>query len=188
MVDRYFKNNMSIMVGGFAGAGMPYRLLYRLYHSKVTGLTIITNDTGPPDGALTLLLEAGAVKRLFCSFVGLNRRAEATFNKVDVHLFPQGIFVEKIRAGGAELVGIVSRIRGYQKFESALRADLALIKAKACDKAGNLRYQMTDRNFNPTMATAANFVIAEVDRLEDGFFHPETVITPGLYIDEVFYG
>jgi len=188
MVDRYFKNNMSIMVGGFAGAGMPYGLLNRLYHSKVTGLTIITNDTGPSDGALTLLLEAGAVKRLICSFTGLNRRAEATFNKVDVCLFPQGIFVEKIRAGGAGLVGIVSKIRGYKRFESALRADLALIKANICDKAGNLRYKMTDRNFNPIMATAADFVIAEVDQLADEFFNPETVITPGLYVDEVFYG
>ena len=84
MVDRYFKNNMSIMVGGFAGAGMPYGLLNRLYHSKVIGLTIITNDTGPSDGALTLLLEAGAVKCLICSFTGLNRRAEATFNKVEI--------------------------------------------------------------------------------------------------------
>jgi len=191
-----------IMVGGFGMTGNPVNLVYALAQRPVKNLTIISNNVGEPGLGAGRLLRNGQIGRAIGSFFTSNREAvQAVHNKqLVVELLPQGTLAEAIRAGGAGLGGFYTPtsagtvlageqetkvINGREQvFVPALRADVALIRACKADTAGNLVYKMTERNFNPLMATAANLVIAEVDEIVPvGQLSPDEIVTPGIYVD-----
>lgn len=200
-----------VMIGGFASAGIPYALIHALRDRGVRALVLITNSGGSdrrPDHVV--LLEAGMVRRVICSYatpatrlIPLDVLHEA--GSVEVEMMPQGTFVERIRAGGAGIGGLLLRtgmgtpyaegrdlldVDGVPHLlELPLRADVALVRAWRADTFGNLVYRAAARNFNPEMATAADTVIAEVDELvEVGAIDPECVVTPGTYVDRIVVG
>ncbi len=199
---RCIKEGSTIMVGGFNYGGIPYTLVDSLIDANIKELTLICNDTAYEDVGHGRLIKNGQVKKVIASHVGLNKATQALFNekKLELELVPQGSFVERIRAGGFGLGGILTptgvgtvaeenkriiEVNG-KKFilELPLTADVALIRAFKADRYGNLIYFGTNRNFNPAMATAAEIVIAEVDAiLEAGAFNPNDVITPGILVD-----
>lgn len=197
-------NGSSIMVGGFGVPGTPFRLINGVLESGATELTLIKNEANEAGLGISLLLEAGRVRRLITSHLGLNSVAITMMNnkEIEVNFFPQGILAEKIRAGGAGLLAIITdigintilrreedvvRIAGCEgMIEPALRANIALVHAAKADRAGNLVYAKSARNFNPLMATAADLVIAEAETIvEIGEIPPDQVHTPGAFVDHV---
>lgn len=194
----------SLMVGGFGVPGTPFMLINGVLESGAAELTLIKNEANEAGLGVSLLLEAGRVRRLITSHLGLNSVAIAMMNdgEIEVNFFPQGILAEKIRAGGAGLLAIVTdigintilrreedvvRICGREgMIEPALRANIALVHAAKADRAGNLVYEKSARNFNPLMATAADLVIAEAETIvETGEIPPDQVHTPGAFVDHV---
>lgn len=192
----------TVMVGGFGDAGIPFGLLGALLEQGAAGLTIISNNAGSHETGIALLLRAGRVRRVICSYprtpgsIWFERRYEA--GEVELEIVPQGTLAERIRAAGAGLGGFFTptaygtlladgketRIidgRG-QVFEEPLHADFALIRAERGDRWGNLNFHATARNFNPVMAMAARHSIAEVRHLSDEPLDPETVVTPGIFV------
>lgn len=200
-------DGMTIMVGGFGLCGIPENLITALRDSGVKNLTVISNNAGVDDFGLGLLLQTHQIKKMISTYVGENAIFERQFldGKLEVEFVPQGTFAERIRAGGAGIVGFYTptavgttiaegketRIFNGREYvlEMGLRAELALIKAWKGDKAGNLIYRKTARNFNPMMATAADFTIAEVEKLVDiGELEPDCIHTPGIYVDLILKG
>jgi len=198
------QNGQTIMVGGFGVPGTPFCLIDAILDSGVSGLTLIKNEANEDGIGVSKLIEAGRVKKLITSHLGLNQTVINIKNRreIEVEFYPQGILAEKIRAGGAGLLGIISDIgidtlladakekitvQGKTALiEPALRADVALIHAAAADRFGNLVYEKSARNFNPLMATAADIVIAEVEQLvECDALHPDDIHTPGAFTDYV---
>ncbi|KKI90427.1 succinyl-CoA:3-ketoacid-CoA transferase [Bacillus sp. SA1-12] len=196
----------TIMVGGFGLVGAPLTLIEALTIHNADMLTIISNNLGEEGKGLGELLRQGKIKKAIGSYFTSNREVAEMYHagKIEVQLLPQGTFSESIRAGGAGIGGyytptsvstelaIGKEIREIDGnlfcFEPALKADIALIKAHKADELGNLTYYKTARNFNPVMATAANYVIAEVDEIvEVGMLNPEEVVTPHLYVDALVY-
>ena len=196
------RDGMTIMVGGFGLCGIPENLIVALRDSGVKDLTAISNNAGVDDFGLGLLLQTRQIKKMVSTYVGENATFEKQFldGSLQLEFVPQGTFAERIRAGGAGIpafftpagVGTViaegkeTRVFDGEEYimEKGLRADLALIKAYRGDKAGNLLYRKTARNFNPMMATATDFTIAEVEHLvEIGQIDPDSVHTPGVYVD-----
>lgn len=198
----FFRDGMTIMVGGFMGVGTPPRLMTELLESGVKELTIIANDTAFVDTGLGPLIVNGRVKKVIASHIGTNpetgRRMIA--GEMEVQLIPQGTLAEQIRCGGAGLGGFLTPTgvgtvveEGKQKItldgrdyllELPLRADLALIQAQKADPLGNLTYDLSARNFNPLMALAADITIAEPDEMvAAGDIDPDCVATPGAIID-----
>lgn len=198
----FFRDGMTIMVGGFMGVGTPPRLMTELLESGVKELTIIANDTAFVDTGLGPLIVNGRVKKVIASHIGTNpetgRRMIA--GEMEVQLIPQGTLAEQIRCGGAGLGGFLTPTgvgtvveEGKQKItldgreyllELPLRADLALIQAQKADPLGNLTYDLSARNFNPLMALAADITIAEPDEMVAvGDIDPDCVATPGAIID-----
>jgi len=195
---------MTVMVGGFGVPGTPFLLINGLLATGAGELTLIKNEANEAELGVSLLLEAGRVRRLITSHLGLNGTAIKMMNdsEIEVEFFPQGILAEKIRAGGAGLLAIVTdigidtilrreqdvvRLAGREgMIEPALRADVALIHAARADRSGNLVYEKSARNFNPLMATAADLVIAEAEEIvETGEIPPDLVHTPGAFVDHV---
>lgn len=193
-----------VMVGGFGVPGTPFTLINGLLGKGTRGLTLIKNEANEDGMGLSRLIEAGRARKLICSHLGLNATVIGMMNRneIDVEFYPQGILAEKIRAGGAGLMGILTdigldtilenekqciEIEGQRALvEPALRADVAFIHAFMADDFGNLVYQKSARNFNPLMATAADTVIAEVEAIVDtGDLDPEHVHTPGAFVDHV---
>ncbi|EEX47662.1 3-oxoacid CoA-transferase, A subunit [Jonquetella anthropi E3_33 E1] len=196
------KPGNAIMVGGFNYGGIPYTLVDALIEAGTDNLTMISNDTIYADVGHGKLVANGRVKKVIASHVGLNKKTGELFNagKLELELVPQGTFVERIRCGGFGLGGFltptgvgtvveegkqVMEVEGKKYIlELPLRADVALIRAHKADRMGNLTYLGTNRNFNPTMATAANVVIAEVDSIVDiGELDPNEIVTPGILVD-----
>jgi acetate CoA/acetoacetate CoA-transferase alpha subunit len=197
-----FENGQTIMVGGFGVPGTPFTLVDLLLESGASELTLIKNEANEAGIGVSKLIEAGRVKRMITSHLGLNATAVGMMNRgeIEVEFFAQGILAEKIRAGGAGLFGLVTDI-GVDTIlkenkrtveldgrllilEPALRADIALIHAAVGDERGNLVYEKSARNFNPVMATAADTVIAEVERLvQCGDLQPDAIHTPGPFVD-----
>lgn len=192
----------TIMAGGFGMTGSPVHLLHALAERGVKNLTIISNNVGEPGLGGGRLLRNGQISKAIGSFFTSNPEAvQAVHNKqLQVELIPQGSMAEAIRAGGAGLGGFYTPtgagtvltekhehkvIHGVEHvFVPALRADVALIRAHRADRAGNLTYRMTERNFNPLMATAANLVIAEVEEIVPvGQLSPDEIVTPGIFVD-----
>ncbi|SHI28052.1 CoA transferase subunit A [Desulfosporosinus lacus] len=196
------KNGMTIMVGGFIGCGAPSQLLEEVCRKQVKELTLIANDTGILGDAMSQLIVQRCVNKLIATHIGTNKETgrQMSVGELEVKLIPQGTLVEQIRAAGAGLGGILTPTgigtlveEGKQKLvvndteyllELPVRANVALLNAYKADKAGNLVYRRAARNFNPLMATAAETVIAQVDRIvEVGEIDPDEVMTPGIFVD-----
>jgi 3-oxoacid CoA-transferase subunit A/3-oxoadipate CoA-transferase alpha subunit len=193
------------MVGGFGLVGAPLTLIEALVRrDDARELTIISNNLGEPGKGLGRLLLEGGVKRAIGSYFTSNPDVVAAHERgeLDVTLLPQGTLSESIRSGGAGLGGFYTptavgtklaegreerEIGGARYlFYESLRADVALIRARAADELGNLVYDKTARNFNPDMATAGAVVVAEVDEIVGvGEIAPEQVATPHLFVDYV---
>lgn len=203
-IRQRFKDGMTLMVGGFGVPGTPFTLIDALIETGVSNLTLIKNEANEDHMGLSKLIEAGCASKLITSHLGLNATVIGMMNRkeIEVEFYPQGILAEKIRAGGAGLLGILTdigidtilvenkkmiTIDGQQVvIEPALRADLALIHSAMADPFGNLVYEKSARNFNPIMATAAEIVIAETERLvAPGKLEPDLIHTPGGFVDHV---
>jgi len=191
-----------IMAGGFGMTGNPVHLLHALAELNTANLTIISNNVGEPGLGGGRLLRNGQLKKAIGSFFTSNPEAVQAVQsgKLEVQLIPQGTMAEAIRAGGAGIGGFFTPtgagtvvtensetkiINGVEQvFVPALRADVALVRAWKADTAGNLVYRMTERNFNPLMATAARLVIAEVEEIVPvGQLTPDEIVTPGMFVD-----
>lgn len=202
------KDGMVVHVGGFLGCGSPERILDALVKRGAKGLTLVCNDTaildpktGRQTGVAPLILQK-AFAKVIVSHIGTNPETQRQMNAGEllVELVPQGTLAERVRAAGFGLGGILTPTglgteveEGKQKIsangrefllELPLKGDVALIKAKKADKAGNLVYSKTARNFNPLMAMACDIVIAEVEEIVDiGDLDPESVHTPSIFVD-----
>ena len=195
-------NGASIMVGGFMGVGTPERLLDELVRQRKSDLSLICNDAAVPAKGVGKLFDAAQVSRMIGTHIGLNPKAQQQMlsKQTDIDLIPQGTFVERIRAGGCGLGGVLTPTgvgttveEGKQRIEvngkpflleTALRADFALIHAFLADYLGNLAYALTARNFNPVMAMAADTVIVTADNIVPvGVIAPDHVVTPGPLVD-----
>jgi 3-oxoacid CoA-transferase subunit A len=197
----------SILVGGFGLCGIPENLINALRDQGTRQLTLISNNAGVDDFGLGILLKSHQVRKMISTYVGENKEFERQFLKgeIDVELVPQGTFAERIRAAGAGIGGFFTPT-GYGTIvadgketrtidgkayvlESPLGADFAFVKAYKGDRAGNLVYRRTARNFNPVMATAGKVTIAEVEELlEPGQIDPDHVVTPGIFVTHIFQG
>ena len=201
---KLIRDGDTIMVGGFGVPGTPFTLIDGLLELGVSNLTLIKNEANEDHMGLSKLIEAGHAKKLITSHLGLNATVIGMMNRgeIEVDFYPQGILIEKIRAGGAGLHGILTDIgidtilaqnkelttvNGQRVLiEPALRADVALIHAAAAEPFGNLVYEKSARNFNPAMATAAGTVIVETELLvAPGELEPDTIHTPGGFVDHV---
>ncbi|SHF29944.1 butyryl-CoA:acetoacetate CoA-transferase alpha subunit [Thermoanaerobacter uzonensis DSM 18761] len=201
------KDGMTMMIGGFLANGTPERLIDLLIDMRVKDLTIIANDTSFPDRGIGRLVVAGLVKKVITSHIGTNPETGRLMNegKLEVELVPQGTLVERIRAYGAGLGGILTPTgvgtvveEGKEKItvnrkeyllELPLGADVALLKGSIVDEFGNIYYKGTTRNFNPLMALAAQTVIVEAEEIvKVGELKPEDVMTPGVLVDYIVKG
>jgi acetate CoA/acetoacetate CoA-transferase alpha subunit len=198
----HVRDGDSVMLGGFGVPGTPFTLIDGLLARGASGLTLIKNEANEDGMGASRLVEAGRVRKLICSHLGLNATVIGMMNRseIEVEFFPQGILAEKIRAGGAGLQGVltdigVDTILAKEKrrieidgrkliVEPAMRGDVALVHAHMADRFGNLVYRKSARNFNPLMAIAAHTVIVEVENLVDtGDLDPENIHTPGAFVD-----
>ena len=199
---RMIPSGAVLMVGGFGMTGAPVHLLHALAETETSGLTYIANNIGEPGLGGGRLLRKGQIKKAVGSYFTSNPEAVAAAQSgaIDFELMPQGSMAEAIRAGGAGIGGFYTPtaagtvfaqggdtrlIKGVEQvFVPALRADVALIRARKADAAGNLVYHMTEQNFNKAMATAADLVIAEVDDIVPaGALDPNQIHTSGAYVD-----
>jgi 3-oxoacid CoA-transferase A subunit len=197
----------TIMMGGFGLCGIPEKLIAALLARGARGLTVVSNNAGVDDFGIGVLLKARQVRKMIATYVGENKEFERQFltGELEVELVPQGTFAERIRAGGAGIGGFFTPT-GYGTLvaegketrtidgkmfvlERPLTADFAFVKAWKGDRAGNLVYRRTARNFNPVMATAARVTIAEVEHLvEPGEIDPDHVVTPGIFVRHILKG
>ena len=204
---RNLQDGASIMMGGFGLCGIPENLIAAVRRKGIKNLTVMSNNAGVDDFGIGLLLQTRQVKKMISTYVGENKLFEQQVlsGELEAELVPQGTFAERMRAGGAGLGGFFTPT-GYGTpiaegketreiggkmyvFEKPLRAQFAFVKAWKGDAWGNLIYRKTARNFNPVMATAADYVIAEVEELvKVGELDPITVHTPGIYVDAIFQG
>ena len=197
----------TILVGGFGLCGVPEHLIDAVRRKGTRNLTIASNNAGTDGAGLGLLLQNRQIKKMISTYVGENKLFEQLVlsGEVQVELNPQGTFSERIRAGGAGIPAfytptgygtMVAEGKEAREFddrhyvlERALRGDFAFIKAWKGDRWGNLIYRKTSRNFNPMMATAADYVIAEVEQLvELGQLPPDQIHTPGIFVNAIFQG
>jgi 3-oxoadipate CoA-transferase, alpha subunit len=200
------KDGATIMISGFGRAGLPLQLVDALVAQRARDLTIVSNNSGSDDSGFGALIRQKRVRKLICSFP---RLAGATLfdaayraGEVELEVVPQGTLVERIRAAGAGIGGFYTPTaygtrlaegkesreidgRGYV-FELPLKADIALVKAYRADRWGNMTYRKSGRNFGPVMATAAATTVAQVSEIVPlGSLDPETVITPGIFVQHV---
>jgi 3-oxoacid CoA-transferase subunit A len=201
------RDGMTILMGGFGLCGIPENLIEAVRRKGSKDLTVVSNNAGVDGFGIGLLLENRQVKKMISSYVGENRLFEQLVlsGELQVELNPQGTLAERLRAAGAGIPafytptgygtmvaeGKETRDFGGRHYilERALPGDFAFIKAWKGDRMGNLVYRKTTRNFNPMMATAADYVIAEVEQLvEPGELPPDQVHTPGIFVDAIFQG
>ncbi len=199
-----FEDNMRLLVGGFGISGTPLTVLDAVAKFDTGDYEVVSNNLGDDGKGLHKVFEAGKIAKAVGSFFTLNKEAVMAWSKgqLEIDLMPQGTLAEAIRCGGAGIGGFytptavgtrlaegkeVREIDGIRYlFEKAIKGDIALIKASKADKAGNLVYHTTARNFNPLMAAAAEVVIAEVDEIvEIGELSPEEIVTPHIFVDYV---
>jgi 3-oxoacid CoA-transferase subunit A len=201
------RDGATILFGGFGLCGIPENLILALRDSGVKDLTCVSNNAGVDDWGLGLLLQTKQIRKMVSTYVGENQIFERQFlsGELEVELIPQGTLAERVRAGGAGIGGFytptgvgtvvaegkelrVMRGREYV-LEMPIRGDFAFVKAYKGDRSGNLVYRMSARNFNPVVATASEHTVAEVEQLvEPGAIDPDTVITPGVFVDTIFQG
>ncbi|ALD90278.1 CoA transferase subunit A [Cupriavidus gilardii] len=198
------RDGQTIAVGGFGLCGIPEALIAALRDSGAKGLTCISNNAGVDGFGLGLLLATRQIRKMISSYVGENKEFERQYlaGELELEFTPQGTLAEKLRAGGAGIpafftktgVGtIVAEGKEIREFdgeqyvmERSLTADVALVKAYKADKAGNLIYRRTARNFNPMCAMAGKVTIAEVEQIvEIGELDPDEVHTPGIFVQRI---
>ncbi len=201
------RDGMTILMGGFGLCGIPENLIAAMRRKGTKDLTIVSNNAGVEDFGIGLLLQNRQVKKMISSYVGENKLFERLVlrGELQVELNPQGTLAERLRAGGAGIPAfytptgygtMVAEGKETREFdgrnyvlERALRGDFAFIKAWKGDRWGNLIYRKTARNFNPMMATAADYVVAEVEQLvEPGELDADQVHTPGIFVNAIFQG
>jgi acetate CoA/acetoacetate CoA-transferase alpha subunit len=193
-----------LMIGGFIACGTPEPLMDELVRQGKRNLTVIANDTATPGVGIGKLVRAKLLRKLITSHIGLNPETQQQMlaGELEVELVPQGTLIERIRAGGSGLGGILTPTgvgtvveKGKQKLcvegrdyllETALHADFALVHALMCDYLGNVAYALTARNFNPVIATAATTVIVTAEHIVPvGAIAPDHVVTPAPLVDYV---
>ena len=195
-------NGATLMIGGFMGVGTPEALIDELIRQQKHDLTVIANDTASPGIGIGKLVRAKLLGKAIVSHIGLNPETQQQMmaGALQVDLVPQGTLVERIRAGGCGLGGVLTPTgvgtmvedgkrtievggRSYL-LETALRADFAFVHAFVCDYLGNLTYALTGRNFNPLMAMAADTVVVTADNIVPiGVIAPDHVLTPAPLVD-----
>lgn len=197
----------TIMMGGFGLCGIPEKSIDALRRKGSKALTVISNNAGVDDFGIGLLLQNNQIKKMIASYVGENKLFEklALNKEIDLELNPQGTLAERIRAGGAgipafytptgygTLAGEGKEVREFNGrphiMVTGLRAEFAFVKAWKGDRWGNLVYRKTARNYNAMMATAADYVIAEVEEIvELGQLDPDCIHTPGIFVNAIFQG
>ena len=200
------KDGATVLIGGFGTAGIPAELIDGLIEQGAKDLTVVNNNAGNAEYGLAALLKAGRVRKIICSFP---RQADSHVfdelyrsGKLELELVPQGNLAERIRAAGAGIGAFfcptaygtelakgkeTREIDGkHYVLELPIHGDVALIKAEAGDRWGNLTYRMSARNFGPVMATAARQTIATVHRIAElGELDPEAIVTPGIYVNKI---
>jgi 3-oxoadipate CoA-transferase alpha subunit len=205
------RDGSTVLIGGFGTAGIPDELIQALIEQGARDLTVVNNNAGNGDAGLAALLKTGRVRRIICSFP---RQADSHVfdalyraGRIELELVPQGNLAERLRAAGAG-IGAFFTPTGYGTelaknadgtpketriidgrpyvLEYPIRGDVALIKAEAGDRWGNLVYRKAARNFGPVMAAAAKFTVATVHRIvELGALDPETIVTPGIHVSRI---
>jgi len=198
------EDGQTLAVGGFGLCGIPEALIAALRDTGKKGLTVVSNNAGVDGFGLGLLLETRQISKMISSYVGENKEFERQFlaGELQLEFTPQGTLAERLRAGGAGIPAFFTRT-GYgtvvadgketRQFdgewyvmERGIRADVSLVKAWKADKAGNLVFRKTARNFNPMAATAGATCVAEVEQLvEVGAIEPDQVHLPGIYVDRI---
>lgn len=197
-------DHQTLAVGGFGLCGIPEALIEALKNTGVTGLTCISNNAGVDDFGLGKLLQTKQIKKMISSYVGENKEFESQYlnGELEVELTPQGTLAEKLRAGGAgipafytqtgvgTLIAEGKEVREFEGkefiLEKSLTADVALVKAYKADKAGNLVFRKTARNFNPECAMAGKITVAEVEQVvEIGELDPDDIHLPGIYVNRI---
>jgi 3-oxoacid CoA-transferase A subunit len=206
-LDGVVRDGMTIMCGGFGLCGIPEKLILALRDSGAKGLTCVSNNAGVDGAGLGLLLETRQIRKMISSYVGENRIFAQQYlaGELELEFNPQGTMSERIRAGGAGIpafftptgVGtVIAEGKEVREFngrryvmETGLFADISLVKAWKGDTLGNLVYRKAARNFNPMMATASRFTIAEVEEIVPaGAIDPDQVHTPGIYVKRLICG
>lgn len=201
---RMIPDGASLMIGGFMSVGTPVRLIDALVERGAQDLTVIANDTAMPGKGIGKLISAGAVSRVIASHIGLNPETQAHMlaGQIEVELVPQGTLIERIRAGGMGLGGVLTptglgtevengkqvvEVQGRRYLvETPLKADFALVGAWQADYVGNLSYLLTAHNFNPIIALAGATVMAEPESIVPvGMIAPDAVKTPGVLVDHL---
>jgi len=201
------RDNLTVAAGGFGLCGIPENLISALRDSGASGLTVISNNAGIDSFGLGLLLQTRQIKKMISSYVGENATFEKQFldGDLELELTPQGTLAEKLRAGGAGIPAFFTRTglgtllaagKPVQSFagsdyvlEESLTADLAIIKAWKADKAGNLVFRKTARNFNAACAKAGRVTVAEVEEIvECGELDPDQIHLPGIYVNRILLG
>ena len=197
-------DGQTLAVGGFGLCGIPEALIAALRDTGVKGLTVISNNAGVDGFGLGQLLETRQIKKMISSYVGENKEFERQFlsGELELEFNPQGTLAERLRAGGAGIPAfftatgygtVVAEGKETRQFgerhyvlETALTADVSLVKAWKADKAGNLLFRKTARNFNPAVAMAGKTTVVEVEELlEIGEIDPDQVHLPGIYVDRI---
>jgi acetate CoA/acetoacetate CoA-transferase alpha subunit len=192
----------SVMIGGFMGVGTPERVVDEMVRQGKRDLTVIANDTASPGVGIGKLVNAKALRKVIASHIGLNLETQRQMiaGELEVELVPQGTLIERIRAGGFGLGGVLTptgvgtiveenkqrlEVNGKKYLvETALRADFALVHAFLADYLGNLSYALTARNFNPVIAMAGDTVITDADHIVPvGVISPDHVVTPAPIVD-----
>jgi 3-oxoacid CoA-transferase subunit A len=201
------KEGMTLMCGGFGACGIPEKLIDALHASGIGKLTVVSNNAGLDGVGLGLLLQTRQIRKMISSYVGENKEFERQYlaGELELEFNPQGTLAERIRAGGAGIYGFYTKVgagtlvaEGKETrtvdgeiyvLEKGLVADVSLIKAWKGDAEGNLVYRKTARNFNPNMATAARFTVAEVEELVPiGSLDPDGIHTPGIFVQRIIQG
>ena len=200
---KLIKSDSSVMIGGFLRCGTPARIVDELLKNNTTNLTLIANDTCIPQADRGKLIVNKRIKKAIVAHIGTNPETGRQMNagELEVELVPMGTLVERIRAAGAGLGGVltptgvgtvieegktVMEIDGKKYlFEKPLKADYAIIYATKADKYGNLFLHGTTRNFNTVMATAADVVIVEAEELSEEALNPDEITIPGVFVDYI---
>jgi 3-oxoacid CoA-transferase subunit A len=206
-LDGQLFDGMTIMAGGFGLCGIPENCIAEIKRSGVKGLTVISNNAGVDGFGLGVLLNSRQVKKMISSYVGENKEFERQYlsGELELEFNPQGTLAERCRAGGAGIPGfytktgvgtLVANGKEHREFngqtyilETGLVSDLSIVKAWKADALGNLVFRKTARNFNPDMATAGKFCVAEVEEIVPvGSIDPDHIHLPGIFVNRVIQG
>ena len=206
-LDGLLRDGMTICAGGFGLCGIPERLIDAIEASGVTGLTVVSNNAGIDGVGLGKLLRTRQIAKMISSYVGENKEFERQYlaGELEVEFCPQGTLAERCRAGGAGIPGFYTRTgfgtvvadgKEVKEFdgesyvlERGIVADLSIVKGWKADRAGNLVFRKTARNFNQPMATASRITVAEVEEIvEVGTLDPDAIHVPGIYVKRLVPG